>query len=155
MEISLPDEKGRLQILEIHTRQMRDHKLMDADVNLDMLQGLTKNFSGAEISGLIRGATSFAFHRHEPGTMVGEENFKVKKEDFMKALGDVQPAFGVEDELGQIVPKGLILFDKGVEVSVNLLVFQCFVQLCYFLGDIGVWEVSYQTSPRIYANIAG
>lgn len=64
MEISLPDERGRLQILNIHTAKMRENKVMERDVSLEELANLTKNFSGAEISGLVKSATSFAFNRH-------------------------------------------------------------------------------------------
>ena len=64
MEISLPDESGRLQILNIHTTKMRTNQIMDHDVDLGELAALTKNFSGAEISGLVKSATSFAFNRH-------------------------------------------------------------------------------------------
>jgi hypothetical protein len=64
MEISLPDENGRLQILNIHTMKMRKNGVMDRDVNLNELAVNTKNFSGAEIGGLIKSATSFAFNRH-------------------------------------------------------------------------------------------
>lgn len=34
VEISLPNEEGRLQILEIHTAQMRVHKKISSDVDL-------------------------------------------------------------------------------------------------------------------------
>lgn len=64
MEISLPDEHGRLQILNIHTSKMRANNVMDDDVDLAELAANTKNFSGAEISGLIKSATSYAFNRH-------------------------------------------------------------------------------------------
>jgi vesicle-fusing ATPase len=64
MEISLPDEHGRLQILNIHTSKMRQNKVMERDVDLEELAQLTKNYSGAEISGLVKSATSFAFNRH-------------------------------------------------------------------------------------------
>lgn len=64
MEISLPDEHGRLQILTIHTAKMRTNGVMERDVRLDELASLTKNFSGAEIGGLVKSATSFAFNRH-------------------------------------------------------------------------------------------
>lgn len=64
MEISLPDEKGRLQILNIHTDKMRTNGVLDNDVDLLELAQQTKNFSGAELSGLIKSATSFAFSRH-------------------------------------------------------------------------------------------
>jgi vesicle-fusing ATPase len=64
MEISLPDEHGRFQILTIHTAKMRNNGVMDLDVDLEELAALTKNFSGAEIGGLVKSATSFAFNRH-------------------------------------------------------------------------------------------
>lgn len=64
MEISLPDEAGRFQILNIHTMKMRTNGVMDDDVDLEELAANTKNFSGAEIGGLIKSATSFAFNRH-------------------------------------------------------------------------------------------
>lgn len=60
----LPDEKGRLQILNIHTSMMRKNKKMANDVDLVELSQLSKNFSGAEIEGLVRSATSTALNRH-------------------------------------------------------------------------------------------
>jgi len=64
MEISLPDEHGRLQILNIHTNKMKTNGVMGADVDVAELAAVTKNFSGAEIGGLIKSATSFAMNRH-------------------------------------------------------------------------------------------
>jgi vesicle-fusing ATPase len=63
MEISLPDEKGRLQIFKIHTKKMRENNFMHSDVDLEELASMTKNFSGAEIAGIVKSATSFAFNR--------------------------------------------------------------------------------------------
>lgn len=121
MEISLPDENGRFQILNIHTSKMRTNGVMDADVDLEELAGLTKNFSGAEIGGLIKSATSFAFNRHvKVGTMAGisddVENLRVNRADFLKALEEVHPAFGVsEEELQQVIQNGIIHFDAVVD----------------------------------------
>ena len=64
MEISLPDEHGRLQILNIHTTKMKLNNVLGADVDIKELASVTKNFSGAEIGGLIKSATSFAMNRH-------------------------------------------------------------------------------------------
>jgi vesicle-fusing ATPase len=50
--------------LTIHTAKMRNNGVMAADVDLAELAGITKNFSGAEIGGLVKSATSFAFNRH-------------------------------------------------------------------------------------------
>lgn len=121
MEISLPDENGRYQILNIHTSKMRTNKVLDPDVNLHELAGLTKNFSGAEISGLIKSATSFAFNRHvKVGTMAGisedVDQLMVNRTDFMNALNEVHPAFGVsEEELAQVIQNGIIHFDTHVD----------------------------------------
>ncbi|KAI0832772.1 AAA-domain-containing protein [Trametes gibbosa] len=121
MEISLPDEKGRVQILTIHTAKMRQNGVMDRDVNLLELASLTKNFSGAEISGLVKSATSFAFSRHvKVGTLAGisddVENLRVQRQDFMNALEEVQPAFGVaKEELEQVVQNGIIHFSHVVD----------------------------------------
>ena len=123
MEISLPDEKGRLQILTIHTAKMRTNQVMDRDVDLDELAALTKNFSGAEIGGLVKSATSFAFSRHvKVGTMAGIsddiENLRVNRFDFMSALDEVTPAFGVaKEELEQVVQNGIIHYSRVVDVS--------------------------------------
>ncbi|VDQ07769.1 unnamed protein product [Trichobilharzia regenti] len=56
MEISLPDEDGRLQILNIHTAKMQQSGKLARDVDLKELAVKTKNFSGAEIEGLCRAA---------------------------------------------------------------------------------------------------
>ena len=64
MEIGLPDEPGRLQILKIHTAKLSRNKKLASDVNLPELATLTKNFSGAEIEGLSRAATTLAMNRH-------------------------------------------------------------------------------------------
>ena len=59
----MPDEHGRLQILEIHTNRLRQHNKLMKDVDLSVLAAETKNFSGAEIEGLVRAATTTAMNR--------------------------------------------------------------------------------------------
>ena len=58
----LHDESGRLQILSmiIHTMVMRENDKLATDVYLTELATLTKNFSGAEIEGLVRCAQATA-----------------------------------------------------------------------------------------------
>lgn len=63
LEISLPDEEGRLQILNIHTAKMAASKKLAPDVNLKELAARTKNFSGAEIEGLCRAAAFTAMYQ--------------------------------------------------------------------------------------------
>lgn len=60
----LPDETGRIQILNIHTARMRENKLLASDVDVKELAVETKNYSGAELEGLVRAAQSTAMNRH-------------------------------------------------------------------------------------------
>ncbi|RKP08948.1 P-loop containing nucleoside triphosphate hydrolase protein, partial [Thamnocephalis sphaerospora] len=121
MEISLPDERGRQQIIKIHTAKMRNNNILADDVNISELATLTKNFSGAEINGLVKSAASFAFNRHvKVGTLASVspdvESMRVQREDFMAALDEVKPSFGVADsELVQCTINGIIPFSEHIE----------------------------------------
>jgi len=66
IEITLPSEPGRLQILNIKTLEMRNAKRVTDEVvhNLPELARITKNFTGAELEGLVRNAASFALARN-------------------------------------------------------------------------------------------
>ncbi|EOA84868.1 transport between ER and Golgi ATPase protein [Exserohilum turcicum] len=119
LEISLPDESGRAQILKIHTTKMRKNNVLEADVSVEELAKMTKNFSGAELNGLVKAATSYAFGRHlQGGTTVKAdvENIKVMRQDFLNALDDVKPLFGVaEEELGKRLRHGIIHYSSFIE----------------------------------------
>ena len=118
IEISLPDEKGRLQILNIHTKTMKENNRLGKDVDLPYLARETKNFSGAEIEGLVKSATSFALYNAVDiaAGQVGiskekEKDIRIDMAAFMHALGEVKPSFGVdEDELTPFIGE---LYDYG------------------------------------------
>lgn len=63
IEVGLPDEQGRNQIFKIHTEKLRKNNTLASDVNLAEISHVTKNFTGAEIEGLVKSALSFAFSR--------------------------------------------------------------------------------------------
>eukprot|EP00898_Chlorokybus_atmophyticus_P000543 jgi/Chlat1/148/Chrsp1S00225 len=98
VEIGLPDEAGRRQILAIHTSRMAANQYMDRNVDLDSLAATTKNFSGAEIEGLVKSATSYALNRqidvNDLSKAIDEENVKVTMNDFENAMHEIKPAFG-------------------------------------------------------------
>ncbi|CAB4256840.1 similar to Saccharomyces cerevisiae YBR080C SEC18 ATPase required for vesicular transport between ER and Golgi, the 'priming' step in homotypic vacuole fusion, autophagy, and protein secretion [Maudiozyma barnettii] len=122
VEIHLPDEPGRLQIFEIQTKKMRENKMMDTDVDLAELAKLTKNFSGAEIEGLVKSASSFAINKTvnigKGATKLNPKDIaklKVTRDDFMNALSEVTPAFGInEEDLKMCMEGGIIRYSDRV-----------------------------------------
>jgi len=119
VEISLPDEHGRYQILSIHTASMREAEYLASDVSLDMLAKHTKNFSGAEIEGLIKSAASFAFARQvqvDNVKSVDIDALQVSKADFDRALEEVRPAFGVNsDDLQACLRGGMLNYGGALQ----------------------------------------
>ncbi len=61
IEIPLPDEKGRLEIFKIHTRNMA----LDNDVDLDKLVKMTRDLSGADIKAIVTEAGMFVIRRRD------------------------------------------------------------------------------------------
>lgn len=120
LEIPLPDENGRRQIFKIHTASMVKAKKLNNDVNLDELAARSKNFSGAEISGLVKSAASFAINRHitqdNTGIHIDKNEVIVRMDDFNRALQEVKAAFGVsEQELEDCVSGGIIQYSPHVQ----------------------------------------
>ena len=112
VEISLPDEAGRVQILNIHTKSMREGNYLGKDVDLQVLASETKNFSGAEIEGLVKAAASYAFSRQvqvDNIKSVNVEELQVTRADFERAQKDVLPAFGASTEDMEMCARGGIV----------------------------------------------
>lgn len=96
IEIGVPDRKARLEILQIHTRNM---PLAD-DVNLEELASMTHGYTGADITSLTKEAAMKALRRVLPSINLEEDfipphilnELKVTKADFMDALREIQPS---------------------------------------------------------------
>ncbi|KAM8836688.1 vesicle-fusing ATPase-like isoform 3-T3 [Spinachia spinachia] len=122
MEIGLPDERGRIQILHIHTGKMRQNQLLAADVEIKELAAETKNYSGAELEGLVRAAQSNAMNRHIKASNTLEvnietaEKLQVSRLDFMTSLNnDVKPAFGTnQEDYASYIMNGIIRWGDPV-----------------------------------------
>ena len=54
IEIGMPTEEGRYEILDISTQSMALHGLMSSDIDLRALAKLTPRYSGAEITSVVR-----------------------------------------------------------------------------------------------------
>uniref|UniRef100_A0A9J7YKF1 Vesicle-fusing ATPase n=1 Tax=Cyprinus carpio carpio TaxID=630221 RepID=A0A9J7YKF1_CYPCA len=122
MEIGLPDENGRVQILNIHTAKMREFNLLSGDVDVKELAAETKNYSGAELEGLVRAAQSTAMNRHIKATSTVEvdmeraEKLQVTRTDFMGSLNnDIKPAFGTnQEDYSSYIMNGIIKWGDPV-----------------------------------------
>lgn len=113
VEISLPDENGRHQILQIHTNKMKENSFLAPDVNLQELAARTKNYSGAELEGVVKSAVSYALNRQlsldDLTKPVDEESIKVTMDDFLNALHEIIPAFGASmDNLERCRLNGIV-----------------------------------------------
>ena len=74
VKVPRPDATGRQQILEIQTRRLRERgcltKRAAAALGSGALAQVTVGFSGADLAGLMRSATSFALERYVDGALL-------------------------------------------------------------------------------------
>ncbi|MDG5774899.1 AAA family ATPase [Haloarculaceae archaeon H-GB2-1] len=81
IEIGVPDEGGRREILEVHTRGVP----LGADVDLDWLAAHTHGFVGADLGSLVTEAAMAALRR-------SRDSPTVTRADFEAALAGVEPS---------------------------------------------------------------
>ncbi len=97
VEIGIPDDDGRLEVLNIHTRGMP----LDKNVDLDKISKTTHGFVGADLEVLCKEAAMRSLRRILPKINLEEED-RVSKEvlqkititskDFEDALKEVRPS---------------------------------------------------------------
>ncbi|GAB4331459.1 MAG: CDC48 family AAA ATPase [Promethearchaeota archaeon] len=95
IEIGVPDKKGRLDILQIHTRGMP----LAEDVDLAYLAEKTHGFVGADLAALTKEAAMSAVHRVLPEIKLDEavpaevlDKIKVTQQDFLNAFQEAEPS---------------------------------------------------------------
>lgn len=95
IEISVPDKKGRHEVLQIHTRGMP----LAQDVDLNRLSAMTHGYTGADLSALSRETAMKALRRYLPQINLEEERIppavlekmEVTMDDFQGAYKEVTP----------------------------------------------------------------
>ncbi|MFL6483147.1 MAG: CDC48 family AAA ATPase [Nitrososphaera sp.] len=96
IDIGIPDEQGRLDILLIHSRGMP----LTGDVNLESIAKVTHGFVGADLEALSKEAAMRSLRRILPEINLDQpkipaeilNKIKITKQDFDEALRDVQPS---------------------------------------------------------------
>ena len=96
IDIGIPDEQGRLDILFIHTRGMP----LTEDVSLESIAKVTHGFVGADLEALSKEAAMRSLRRILPEINLEQpkipaqilNKIKITKQDFDEALRDVQPS---------------------------------------------------------------
>ena len=96
IDIGIPDEQGRLDILLIHSRGMP----LTEDVNLESFAKVTHGFVGADLEALSKEAAMRSLRRILPEINLEQpkipaeilNKIKITKQDFDEALRDVQPS---------------------------------------------------------------
>ena len=85
IEVPLPNEEGRREILKIHTKNMS----FEEEADVELLADLTDGFSGADLKAVCTEAGMFA---------IRDKRDKITVDDFMKAVDKVMDK-NKEDEL--------------------------------------------------------
>src|SRR5574342_865095 len=96
IEIGIPDEEGRKEILDIHTRGMP----LNDKVNLDQIAKITHGFVGADLEILAKEAAMRSLRRILPEIDFNQEKIsqeilqkiEITSEDFKEALKEVRPS---------------------------------------------------------------
>ncbi len=96
IEIKVPNEKGRREVFQIHTRNMP----LDKKISIREFSQITHGFVGADISAVCREAAMAALRRYLPKIDLEAdfidpellEQIEVTKEDFEEALKEVVPS---------------------------------------------------------------
>ena len=84
IEVPLPNDEGRKEILKIHTKDMS----LDKEADLNLLATLTDGLSGADLKAVCTEAGMFA---------IRDKRDKVGVSDFMDAIEKIQKAASSED----------------------------------------------------------
>lgn len=126
LEIGLPDRHGREQIFIIHTKNLREARMLAPDVSVAQLAEDSPGFTGAEIAGVVKSASSFAIQRQLIGAdpyssqAMDTSNLVVTASDFTKAIAEVEPKFGVESvRLKSLRGKELLMYSDQVRDTVT------------------------------------
>ncbi len=96
IEINLPDDKGRLDILKIHTNKMSRSGYLK-DYNLEEIANLSKNFTGAELESVIKNAVSYSIAKElDPTNLSSTKDINpiITQHELIKSVKEIRPQFG-------------------------------------------------------------
>ncbi|MEK6972558.1 MAG: CDC48 family AAA ATPase [archaeon] len=88
IEVQMPDEKARLNIFKVHTKNMP----LTKEVNIESFAKETEGFTGADIEGICREAGMDALRLHRYGK---RENIEVTANEFKKIIKEAKKSKGI------------------------------------------------------------
>ncbi len=146
IEISLPDEQARLDILNIKTEAMQRNGLLDENVNLPQWAKATQNYTGAELEALVQNAAYIAMGANFD-LAAGKSDLTVKgdikeipdlkhvaNEHFKQAFAEITPAFGINQNNFNFHRENFITYDETMDIVINY--FKSSAQTLFLNNDI-------------------
>jgi vesicle-fusing ATPase len=110
IEIKLPNDSGRFDILNIHTNKMKSKNYL-YNVDLHEIASLTSNYTGAELESVVKTAVSYSIAREITPTEI-KKNIQpiVYHNDFLRAVDEVKPMFGTRSNEIDIITSTPLIF---------------------------------------------
>jgi vesicle-fusing ATPase len=132
IEVPLPNQVGREQILRIKTKKMRENGMISQEAldRLPELAGMIENYTGAEVEAFVNYASKYVLARNIDGTDVSNASQDMKDyicnwDDFMKAINnhDVIPAFGnkPDENLKSYFQHDIIHYGESFNTCFNIV----------------------------------
>lgn len=138
LEIGLPDEKSRREILEIEANKLLEKNLLENNVNLDKWAHKTRNYSGADITQLFRVAKNFAQGRNfkldtlhnqlELKEQISQQTTleakiknleKVTHDDLIKAFDAIKPINGIDKADFNFQKNSFVLYNEHIKSMID------------------------------------
>lgn len=122
----LPDAAGRKEIFTIHTEALHSNKFLADTVDVDGLVDETAAFSGADIAGVVRSATSYALARvyERKAAEAGDDTaaadaapeltFRVTNDDFIRGIKETLEAKSATANTQPYLRNGYVLYDDRI-----------------------------------------
>ena len=124
IKMPLPDEEGRHEIFQILTKSQKEAGYLHADVDLRQMARDTPSYTGADIEGIIKSATSHALGEivdameSDPAAAAAaavddDAKISVRMVHFQKGLQEVSPSVGSSRSVSANLERGVLHYSEA------------------------------------------